>query len=57
MWNKSLFDMTVYTENMQDMFFYTFVICSRHRCDQKQLKNIDQQGNISAFTFRCIKDN
>ena len=55
-WNKNLFDVTVYAENMQDMFFlHIFVICGRHRGHQEQSENIDQQGNISVFTFKCIK--
>ena len=49
---KVLFGVTVYTENMRDML----VIWGRHRGHQEQLENIDQQGNISVFTFSsCTK--
>ena len=34
---------------------HTFIICDQHRDHQEKSETIDQQGNISIFTFRCIK--
>ena len=53
---KILFYMAVYIEDMQGTFFYT---CSLYvikiGVTGKKSKTIDQQGNISIFTSRCIK--
>ena len=38
-----------------DVILHMFIICDQDRGHREKSGPIDQQGNISIFTFRCIK--
>ena len=39
----------------RERFSHMFIICDQDRGHREKSETIDQQGNISIFTFRCIK--
>ena len=54
-----MFYVAIYIEDMEGTFFVfvlnMFIICDQDRGHREKSETIDQQGNISIFTFGGIK--